>query len=378
MFSESRKNMRKCSVTSKTKYLFAALTAVALSPMGAAAQEACSAYTVKAGDSLGSIALSAYGSFDYQMIFNANREAIAGSPNNLKEGLVLQLPCADGRLTADAELSQVTEQQEIEFQATKSVSNLYEPPIRMVTGGGWEPYVGEDLLGGGFMVRLATTSLHRGGNNREHNVSFVNDWSSHKDTLLPMGAMDISIAWSIPDCTKIDMLSSGMKQRCNEWDYSEPVYEIVMGLYTTKESEYANARSFSDFEGATICRPEGWSTYQLEEEGLIEPVVTMMYPTGLNDCVEAVLTGAADMAFMELESAVGILSEMGMDQDVVANPILTKFTSMRFVTHKSNPRGRVYVTLFNRGLNEMRQTGEWYDIVATGLAEYNQRQQATN
>jgi len=31
--------------------------------------------------------------------------------------------------------------------------------------------------------------------------------------------------------------------------------------------------------------------------------------------------------------------------------------------------------MLNEGLTEMRQSGEWYDIVATGLAEYNQANQ---
>jgi hypothetical protein len=30
--------------------------------------------------------------------------------------------------------------------------------------------------------------------------------------------------------------------------------------------------------------------------------------------------------------------------------------------------------MVNRGIEEMRQSGEWYDIVATGLADYAQTQ----
>ena len=31
--------------------------------------------------------------------------------------------------------------------------------------------------------------------------------------------------------------------------------------------------------------------------------------------------------------------------------------------------------MLNRGITEMRESGEWYDIVATGLAEYNKLSQ---
>ena len=36
---------------------------------------------------------------------------------------------------------------------------------------------------------------------------------------------------------------------------------------------------------------------------------------------------------------------------------------------------QTYVAMLNKGLTEMRKTGEWYDIVATGLEEYNKLKQ---
>lgn len=92
--------------TLKTRSVALAALILAL-PGVAAAQEACTTYTVRDGDTLGSIAQAAYGSYDYQMIFNANRDALASNPSNLPPGLQLILPCEDGRLTADSELNAV-------------------------------------------------------------------------------------------------------------------------------------------------------------------------------------------------------------------------------------------------------------------------------
>ncbi|MEL7027055.1 MAG: LysM peptidoglycan-binding domain-containing protein, partial [Pseudomonadota bacterium] len=75
----------------------AAALAFAAAPERAEAQAACSVYTVKQGDSLGSIAQTAYGTFDYQQIFNANRNEIS-NPNAIEVGITLQLPCDDGSL----------------------------------------------------------------------------------------------------------------------------------------------------------------------------------------------------------------------------------------------------------------------------------------
>ena len=56
---------------------------------------------------------------------------------------------------------------------------------------------------------------------------------------------------------------------------------------------------------------------------------------------------------------------------MLLNPALATFNTHHFVTSRSNKRGLEYIAMLNRGLAEMRESGEWYDIVATGLAEYN-------
>jgi hypothetical protein len=65
-------------------------------PQLSAAREACTNCIVCDGDTPVSIAQAAYGRFDDQIVFNANREQIGGS-NPLAVGLELQLPCKDGQ-----------------------------------------------------------------------------------------------------------------------------------------------------------------------------------------------------------------------------------------------------------------------------------------
>ena len=173
-------------------------------PLAAAAQEACTTYTVKEGDSLGSIAQAAYGSYDYQMIFNANRNALAANPNSLPVGLQLVLPCEDGRLSPDQELSAVIEAENAKAAANAPANKEYAPPLKFVTSNDWMPFTDESLTGGGIFVRMATTAMQRGGNNRDYKISYVDDWMSHIEILLPSSAFDVSIAWESPDCTRLD------------------------------------------------------------------------------------------------------------------------------------------------------------------------------
>ena len=353
------------------KQLMAAAAVTVVLPFAASAQEACSVYSVEAGDSLVSIAEAAYGTFDYQQIFNANRNLI-NNPNVLDVGMVLQLPCRDGSLPNAASAREIIAAEEAEAEARPKTSNAFEPPIRIVSGNGWAPFVGEQYEGGGMLVRLATTALNRGGNARENSVNFVDDWAAHIDTLLPLGAFDISIAWYMPDCSKIDLLSDGMKKRCNELDASLPIYESVVGFFTLTGNEYQDVRQHADFAGARICRPEGWYTFDLEEQGLIEPVVTMSAPKTVEECFRMMQAGEVDVVPLEVESVAGTARDMGIEGEIAQNPYLTNLLQLSFVTHKTNPRGRVYLALLNRGLTEMRESGEWYAIISSGLAEANQ------
>jgi polar amino acid transport system substrate-binding protein len=347
-------------------------SAAVLLPGLAAAQEACTTYTVKDGDTLGDIAFTAYGSYNYQMIFNANRDAIANNTNNLPAGLQLILPCEDGRLTPDAELSAIIEAETARQEANRDENRPYQPVIRIVTANDWKPFTDESLSGGGIYVRMAATAMHRAGNDRDYKISFVDDWGSHIDTLLPTNAFDISIAWSRPDCSQIDKLGEFAVKMCTEFEFSVPVYEVAYAYNTLVDSPYAAARSFSDYAGARICRPEGWPISDIEVEGLAEPVVTFVRPKSPMECAEMLLAGEVDLYSLEVETTTANFEALGTTDKVLLNPALATFNTHHFVTSKNNKRGREYIALLNAGLTEMRESGEWYDIVATGLAEFNQ------
>lgn len=341
-------------------------------PTVSSAQESCSTYTVQVGDTLSSIANAAYGSFDYQMIFNANRDALAANPKDLPAGLQLILPCDDGRLSAGTELNTVIASETRKQQDTTTVSaNPLQPPLRFVTGNGWKPFTDESLTGGGILVRIATTALMRGGNNRDSTVDWVDDWTAHTDVLLPSGAFDVSIAWAVPDCTKIDLLGDEGRRRCTDFIASEPVYEVADTISTLVGSKYESAATYSDLNGARICKPEGWSMFPLEQAGLVEPLVTIVHLRTPLDCARAVLAGDVDVFAIELESATDAFTRLDAMDRISINPSLIQFLTYHFIASRNNPRARIFIAMLNKGLNEMRKSGEWYDIVATGLAEYN-------
>ncbi|MDA7965152.1 peptidoglycan-binding protein LysM [Ruegeria sp.] len=358
-------NLKKVAMT--------ATAATALSAGAAAAQEACTNYTVSDGDTMASIAVAAYGTSNYQPIFNANRNVIT-NPNALSPGLVLALPCDDGSLPNGQSAQEIIAAEEQRAAGTKR-SNVYEPPIKIVVGGGWAPFATEDMTDGGMLPRLAATALNRAGNQRDYSISWVDDWGSHLSTLLPLGAFDVSLGWSHPDCSDRSYeWSDDTTLRCTQFDSTVSSYDVVFGFFSLPENDYANASSYEDMSGSTICRMDGWLNYDFEEAGLVDGEnFTRLSPRTSQECIDAVLTGVADLASFEVQAVSQTMADMGLSSnDIVENPFVNYVVSYRFFAHRSNPFGRQYLSMLNKGLNEMRESGEWYAIVSDSLREHNE------
>ena len=249
--------------------VFVAMFAVLACVSSATAQEACSTYVVQEGDTLGTISMTAYGTLDYQTLFNANADLLRADPTALAAGTEIRIPCADGRLTEAEVVQPIAEAVAAEAVAAETTTGEYHQKIRVLTGGDWFPFTDETLTGGGAMVRVATTALNRGGNDYAYSLAWIDDWEAHLNVLLPNGTFDLSVAWYIPDCSKLDQASDLTRYTCLNFIFSDPLYDSVFGFFAQKDNPYAGAKTFDDLKGARICRPESYSLHDLEAVGLM-------------------------------------------------------------------------------------------------------------
>lgn len=335
----------------------------------ARAQEACSTYVVQDGDTLGAISMAAYGLLDYQTLFNANADLLRGDPTVLAAGTEIRVPCPDGRLTATEVVQPIAEAVAGEVAAAESSSGEYRPKIRILTGGDWFPFVDETLSGGGAMVRVATTALNRGGNDFAYSIGWIDDWESHLHVLLPNGTFDLSVAWYVPDCATLDLASDLTRYTCLNFAFSDPLYDSVFGFFAQKDNPFAGAASFAELKGARICRPESYSFHDLEAEGLMEPAITLSVPEWAEDCFEGLIDGTYDVATIESQLSNITIADMGYADQIVENPRLSSIQSAAVMAWKENPKAGEYLEIINRGLAEMRATGEWNSIVSSSLQE---------
>jgi ABC-type amino acid transport substrate-binding protein len=347
-------------------------TALLLTGAAAQAQEACTTYTVVAGDNLRYIARSAYGDADmYRLIYDANVEKIGAKADIIEIGTTLTLPC-----DPKDEVAATTAAAEPEPETVTPVAATVDPqpvapterPIAMVTGNGYAPFTDEMLPGGGMMTQLVEMATFRADPSVAYNVSFVNDWQAHIDALLPSGAYDLSFPWVRPDCEGNQMLSPGDQARCDDFAFSAPFYEIVDGFFATRESGLLNVTSAAGFEGKRICRPEGYTTGVLDAVGLTAPTITLVRSEDVEDCFRALSAGEVDLVAVDAEVGDAAVSKLGLISTVGANPHLSTIVSLHVIAYKSNPRAVAMLGQLDAGLIEMYQSGEWYEIVSTALA----------
>ncbi len=331
-------------------------------PQQAQAQELCSVYSVVPGDTLSQIASRADLRGGFQLLFDANRDVLS-SPNVIEVGQELKIPCADGSLPSSGGAAVVA-------ASTQPAPETSAPArsLRIATATGYAPFTDEGLPGGGMITRMVDRSMELGNPDQAYDLTFINDWGSHFE-LTQIGAVDMVFPWFKPNCDAVENLSESSAFRCTEFNHSEPFYEILVDFYTLNGSEYAGATTHEDLFGARICRPEAWFTFDLEAERLVEPNITYVTTVSQQGCIELLKNGEVDVMTYDALPAEEDIREAGMaDQVATLEPLRSTVTSHIFVA-KDNAFANEALPIINAGLNELRLSGEWFNIVRESIQE---------
>ncbi|MDO6590593.1 hypothetical protein DS901_05965 [Loktanella sp. D2R18] len=325
--------------------------------MPAAAQEACSSYTVQRGDSLSGIAREAYGSISFQTIWDANRTAIGPNPNDISVGMRLNLPCEDGTLASATQASTAL--------AAPVSTGLTE--LHLITGTDYAPYTDEGLEGGGMFTQLVAAAMATV--DTEYNITFVNDWGAHLPVLLPSGAFDGTFPWMKIDCED-PSLGEDMLARCEEFIFADPVYEIVAGWFVADGSPLGATSNAADFIGKTICVPDGYGKIVGPANDLDEDQLVYISTATPEACFEEVMTGGADVFEMEMTQADDLMTKAGVTGEFAVVPEINSVFALTVYVHKSNPNAELIVETLNTGIANIRADGTWFSTVRAGLAAY--------
>ncbi|MCG3267491.1 transporter substrate-binding domain-containing protein [Yoonia sp. I 8.24] len=326
-------------------------------------------YTIAAGDSLSGIAADVYGSASaFQLIYSANVDTIGPNPGLISRGQVIYIPCRDGSTTSQANDTLIRK-----ITTTEQLDGPTDVAVRVVTATDWAPYFDESQAQGGMVTELTNVALASATGSPAYKIDFINDWGSHLQPLLTDHAYDFATAWYEPPCELIDQLGDDAKFRCNNFEWSDPMFEILLG-YFGRTGEPLPA-THAELVGKSICRPDGYETFVLEEDGLVEPAISFGQEGLITGCMAGLLDGTYDVVVIAVDPGQGAVLELGAQDDIMLNEQLTKVLNLSPVIAKSNPHREELLAMMNSGIAAIKSDGQWFEIVNRHLSAHRAQTQ---
>ena len=343
----------------------------------AAAQSCGGVYTIARGDSLSRIALALYeDAGKWTALHQSNISDIGEDPDRILVGQRLWVSCIAGLPQGlDPGLVQVVETLDA-VPEPDTASEVAEPvevaaaqdgvrKIRLVTEDRLAPLTDPDE---GLVVDVMQAALREVVGEDGYELFRINDPAAHLDPLLSENMMDVAIAWSKPDCA-----AAPTDTLCTDFQYSEPAFEMLVLLFHDVERPVPFA-SDADLTGRVLCRPEGYATHMLDENGrnwLAAGKVTLKRPVDLDSCFEMVMKGEADAVVINEFTGRTALSRMGLEgriKPVEGRPVAV--VTLHAVVAKANPNAVELIGVIDRGLRQIRETGEFQTILAAHLTRF--------
>ncbi len=334
------------------------------SPAAAQSIKCGKAYKIVRGDSLSEIAQRAYrGSASFQLLYSVNSGTIGPNPSLIQEGAILKIPCLDNVAPSTASTTAIRQ-----VSTTEALPPPAPRQIRFVVGTDWAPFTNEDQAQGGMMTEVTNVAMSLADNKPSYKIDFINDWGAHLQPLITDHAYDFGLVWFKPNCALIDKLGDGSKFRCNNLDWSQPLFEQIVGYYT--RAGQPRPASHKDLFGLNICRPAGYSTFMMEEVDLVEPNISFTRENSPAGCFNGLVSGKYDVVVLAAEVAEGTIAEIGAKDKVTLQDHLSYVATMHAVIAKTNPRAKEYLATLDGGVTRLKESGEWFQIVTRHMAEH--------
>jgi polar amino acid transport system substrate-binding protein len=248
--------------------------------------------------------------------------------------------------------------------------------VEFLTADGFAPYTGRSLEGGGMLTQIissAMTLIKEESKGRfDYGISWVNDWAAHLNPLLLTRAFDVGFPWARPDCEGAAALDQSSQFRCQRFFFSDPLYEVLTGLFVRANSKVKSLRR-EEISGMTLCRPAGYPVHELDKDGrnwVKDGIVTLMRPPSVDECFRLLDTGAVDgVVEAELAGRASITS-LGLTGKVRMLDQPVALTTYHALVSKSHPHARTILYYINSSLEKLRERGEYDRIIERHLGRF--------
>jgi uncharacterized protein len=252
---------------------------------------------------------------------------------------------------------------------------LASPPAQKsrikVAAVGRAPLADEHLSDGGLITALVQSSLTAAqpASSAAIELQWGKDALSQIRSLLSDAAIAMSWPWESADCERPNDLVQASALLCDKALYSDPILQVIIGLFTLSDSAFTFGKDESIY-GKAICVPLDQDVSALNGDGrnwLSEKRVVVVRQPTLLDCVSAVQKLEAD-AFLanDLEGRY-VLQRLGLAQSfkMAERPLGTR--GIHAVALRENAQASELINAVNRGLRQLKQTDAYGAIVRSHL-----------
>lgn len=327
-------------------------------------------YSIAPGDTLSRLAERAFGSTrDFMRFFDdgRNTESLGTNPNRITVGASLYLPPCPGE--------DITLTPDPDAPSTDAARDPFAGTIDIVTATDFAPFTDENMEFGGMLTAVVQEAFDRSDSDRAAKIVFVNDWGSHLSTLLPDQKYTFTFPWYRPDCSDPNALSEAMRPRCS-LVWSDPLFSVIIGFYTLSTAP-DTPQDFDDLKGKHLCRPDGYFTFDLEDNGLIpNETIKLSQPPGVADCFEMLEDGDVDFVTINRFTAEKAIAATGLDGLIIPIDTIVTSQDLHLVGHKSNPAAVRLTERFNAGLAELEQSGRLSSITRYFMNQHQEEVEA--
>jgi ABC-type amino acid transport substrate-binding protein len=267
-----------------------------------------------------------------------------------------------------AQLSLVARPQAMLPPVGDAATGVVAAPKITVLVMGRAPLAEPQLPAGGLIPELLRSSLSKARLGRSE-IELRWATATPVKSLLSDDSIDISLPWDGADCERPNDLVQASAVLCDNALYSDPILEVVVGLFTRSDSKFTFATDDSIL-GKSICISGDQDVSPLNGQGrdwISQKRVTAIRRPTLLDCASAVQTLEAD-AFVasDLEGRY-VLDRVGLSRDfrMLERPLGIR--GVHVVAARERVQASELINAVNRGLKELKETDAYAAIVRSHL-----------
>ena len=209
------------------------------------------------------------------------------------------------------------------------------------------PYTSESLKMGGPLSQIVIAAFAK----TNHQVELIFTPWKRTLKLVENNRVDGSFPWSVKAGREAKFL------------YSKPLFIFehrAFSLIDTQVNLSTNAAKGS----IKLCRPQGYTLHGLAQELISTGVAQHFVPPNVENCFEMLKVGRVDIVVVDRLEGNQLVSKLfsNIDDIKMLDKVIHKYSN-HFIISKNHPQAKELMNDFDKGLDQIMETGEYQTIL---------------